>query len=62
MRQNQTTGVWSVYQQGIYDPDTATRWMGAIAMDNNGSIGLSYIKSDATSILPGNLLHWKTRM
>jgi hypothetical protein len=53
MRQNQSTGTWSVYQQGIYTPDAATRWMGAIAMDNNGSIGLSYIKSDATSIYPG---------
>ena len=53
LRQNQTTGVWSVYQEGIYTPDAATRWMGCIAMDNNGSIGLSYIKSDATSIYPG---------
>ncbi|MBX7053016.1 MAG: hypothetical protein K1X54_13340, partial [Flavobacteriales bacterium] len=53
MRQNQSTGTWSIYQQGIYNPDAATRWMGAIAMDDNGSIGLSYIKSDATSIYPG---------
>ena len=53
MRQNQTTGVWSIYQQGIYTPDTNTRWLGSIAMDNNGSIGLSYIKSNATNIYPG---------
>jgi hypothetical protein len=59
LRQSQVTGVWSVYQEGIYTPDGATRWMGSIAMDNNGSIGLSYIKSDATSIFPG--LYWTGR-
>lgn len=52
LRQNPSTGVWSMYQQGIYAPDAATRWMGSIAMDNNGSIGIAYIKSDATSIYP----------
>ncbi len=59
LRQSQATGVWSLYQEGIYTPDAATRWMGSIAMDNNGSIGLSYIKSDATSIFPG--LYWTGR-
>jgi hypothetical protein len=53
LRQDQATGVWSLYQEGIYTPDASTRWMGSIAMDKNGSIGLSYIKSDATSIYPG---------
>ena len=53
LRQNQTSGVWSMYQEGIYAPDAASRWMGSIAMDKNGSIGLSYLKSDATSIYPG---------
>ncbi|MFM7233229.1 MAG: hypothetical protein ACKOZM_01485 [Flavobacteriales bacterium] len=53
LRQNKTTGAWSMYQEGIYTPDTDTRWMGAIAMDNNGSIGLSYMKSNATSTFPG---------
>ncbi|MFM7814233.1 MAG: hypothetical protein ACKO66_06920, partial [Flavobacteriales bacterium] len=53
LRQDKTTGVWTLYQEGIYTPDAATRWMGAIAMDNNGSIGLSYIKSDASTIYPG---------
>ncbi|MFM9986819.1 MAG: beta strand repeat-containing protein, partial [Flavobacteriales bacterium] len=59
LRQSQINGVWSVYQEGIYTPDGSTRWMGSIAMDNNGSIGLSYIKSDATSIFPG--LYWTGR-
>jgi hypothetical protein len=53
LRQDQTTGTWSMYQEGIYTPDAATRWMGAIIMDNDGSIGLSYMKSDAMSIYPG---------
>ncbi|HNS11050.1 MAG TPA: hypothetical protein PKM97_00445 [Bacteroidia bacterium] len=53
LRQDQNTNVWSLYQEGIYTPDAATRWMGGIAMDVNGSIGLSYMKSDASSIYPG---------
>ena len=53
LRQNQGTGVWSMYQQGTYTPDANTRWMGSIAMNNDGSIGLSYLKSNSTSIFPG---------
>lgn len=53
LRQSQSTGVWSMYQEGIYVPDASTRWMGSIAMDNNGSIALAYMKSDAVSIYPG---------
>ncbi|MEY2938630.1 MAG: hypothetical protein RL062_1219 [Bacteroidota bacterium] len=53
LRQNTSTGAWTLYQEGIYTPDAATRWMGSIAMDNNGSIGMVYMKSDATSIYPG---------
>jgi hypothetical protein len=53
LRQNQSTGAWSLFQEGIYSPDANTRWLGSIAMDNNGSIGLSYIKSNSTAIYPG---------
>jgi GEVED domain/Secretion system C-terminal sorting domain len=53
LRQDPTTGTWSMYQEGIYTPDAATRWMGSMAMDDNGSIGMCYMKSDATSIYPG---------
>lgn len=53
LRQNQSTAVWSVYQEGIYTPDVNTRWMGSLCMDNNGSIGMSYLKSNATNIFPG---------
>ena len=43
-----------MYQEGIYLPDAATRWMGSIAMDDNGSIGMGYIKTDASAgIYPG---------
>ena len=48
LRQNQSTGVWSLYQEGTYTPDVHTRWMGSIAMDNNGSIALAYAKSSTT--------------
>ena len=53
LRQNQSTNVWSVYQEGIYTPDASSRWMSSICMDNNGSIGLSYMKCNSTSIYPG---------
>ncbi|WP_395045244.1 GEVED domain-containing protein [Flavobacterium sp.] len=53
LRQDQTTGVWTMYQEGIYSPDADSRWMGSMAMDNNGSIGINYLKSNATSIFPG---------
>ena len=43
MRQNQTTNAWSVYQEGTYAPDSLSRWIASIAMDDNGSIGLSYL-------------------
>lgn len=52
LRQDQSTGTWSMYQQGVYTPDASTRWVGSIAMDDNGSIALCYAKSDATSVKP----------
>jgi hypothetical protein len=48
LRQNTTTGVWSIYQQSTYAPDLHYRWMGSIAMDDNGSIGLAYAVSSST--------------
>jgi hypothetical protein len=53
LRQNQTTSAWSVYQQGIYTPDTYSRWMGSIAMDDLGNIALCYAKSGSSTIYPG---------
>jgi len=54
LRQDPSTGNWSMYQEGIYTPDSDTRWMGSIIMDDNGSIGLSYLKTNSsTTLYPG---------
>jgi hypothetical protein len=37
-----TTGYWNVYQQSTYSVDTNCRWMGSIAMDTAGNIGLGF--------------------
>jgi hypothetical protein len=52
LRQNTTTGEWSIYQQSTYAPDELNRWVGSIAMDDNGSISLAYSVSDAVSVYP----------
>jgi hypothetical protein len=38
-----------VYQQGTYAPDGSYRWMGSVAMDQAGGIGLGYSISSPTS-------------
>lgn len=48
LRQDQSTHVWSLYQEGIYAPDSANRWNGSFAMDCNGDIALCYAKTSAT--------------
>jgi len=48
LRQDQSTNVWSLYQEGTYAPDSANRWCGSIAMDCNGDIALCYAKTSAT--------------
>jgi hypothetical protein len=37
-----TTGYWNVYQQSTYSIDNNCRWMGSIAMDTAGNIGLGF--------------------
>jgi hypothetical protein len=37
-----------VFQQGTYAPDSNYRWMGSIAMDQSGDIGLGYSVSSST--------------
>lgn len=39
----------TIVDQGTYAPDAETRWMGGIAIDGSGNIGLGYSKSSATS-------------
>lgn len=53
LRQNQTTGAWSMYQQGVYTPDSYYRWVSSIAMDDAGNISLCYTKSGSSTIYPG---------
>ncbi len=54
LRQDTTTKSWLIYQQGTYAPaDKISRWVPAIAMDQNGSIGIQYTVSDPTSTYPG---------
>ena len=38
----------TVFQQGTFAPDSNTRWMGSIAMDQNGNIGLGYTVGSST--------------
>jgi hypothetical protein len=43
----QANGSPQVFQQGTYAPDATFRWMGSIAMDKAGNIGLGYSASSA---------------
>jgi hypothetical protein len=43
-----TNGNVSVNQQGTYSPDSNFRWMGSMAMDKKGNIGLGYSISSST--------------
>jgi len=40
---------WTLYQEGTFNPDTESRWMGSIAMDSQGNIGLAYSVSGHTT-------------
>ena len=50
LRQTGTT--WSIYQQSTFAPDAYNRWVGSIAMDDNGSIGMAYAVSGSSTIYP----------
>jgi hypothetical protein len=43
-----TGTTWSVYQQGTFSPDSHSRWMGSIAMDDLGNIAVGYSISSTT--------------
>lgn len=53
LRQTGTT--WSLYQQGTYAPDALNRWLGSIAMDDNGSIALCYAVAGPSPATPMSL-------
>ena len=42
---------WDIFQQGTFSPDSANRWMGSIAMNGIGDIGLGYSVS-SSSVYP----------
>lgn len=45
---------YSVYQQGTYAPkDGVNRWMGSIAQDRRGNLGLGYSVVNGTDVYPG---------
>jgi len=39
---------WAIHQQGTYSPDANHRWMGSVAMDGRGNIGLAYSVSSSS--------------
>ena len=45
-----TSGNWSIFQQGTYEPDTTvSRWMGSAAMDQNGDMAVGFSTSAGTA-------------
>ncbi len=49
-----TDGAYSLYQQGTYAPDDGVhRWMGSIAMDQDGNMALGYSVVNGTDVYPG---------
>jgi hypothetical protein len=49
-----TAGTYSVYQQGTYAPaDGVNRWMGSIAQDKKGDMGLGFSVVNGTDVFPG---------
>ncbi|HST88812.1 MAG TPA: hypothetical protein VLJ14_10570 [Ktedonobacterales bacterium] len=45
---NPSAGTPTVFQQGTFSPDSTNRWMGSIAMDKLGNIGLGYSASSGS--------------
>src|SRR5438477_169995 len=52
-------GNLALFQSGTYAPDAAYRWMGSIAMDGSGGIGLGFSTSSSTTH-PG--IHYTGRL
>jgi hypothetical protein len=49
-----TGGTYSIRQQGTFAPnDGVHRWMGSIAMDRRGNMGLGYSVVNGTDVFPG---------
>ena len=39
----------SIVDEGTFAPDTSSRWMGSVAIDKNGNIGVGYTRSSSTT-------------
>jgi hypothetical protein len=49
-----TSGSYSVHQQGTFAPgDGVQRWMGSVAMDRQGNIGMGYSVVNGVDVFPG---------
>jgi hypothetical protein len=49
-----TGGTYSLFQQGTYAPgDGVHRWMGSLAQDKKGNMGLGYSVVNGTTVFPG---------
>jgi hypothetical protein len=49
-----SAGAYSLHQQGTFAPnDGVHRWMGSIAMDKKGDMGLGYSVVNGTDVFPG---------
>lgn len=49
-----SNGVYSLHQQGTFAPgDGVHRWMGSVAMDRMGNIGLGYSVVNGVDVFPG---------
>jgi hypothetical protein len=46
---NVTAGTPTVYQESTYQPDTTWRWMGSVAMDQQGNVALGYSASSSST-------------
>jgi hypothetical protein len=62
LRQNQTTNVWSLHQEGVYAPDNLSRWLASISMDDNGNIGMSYLTAGKSPIATAPSLRYTGRL
>ncbi len=62
LRQNQTTNVWSLYQEGVYAPDALSRWLASMAMDDNGNIAMSYLTTGKLPVATSPSLRFTGRL
>ncbi len=49
LRRSTPSSNWTIYQQGTYAPDSESRWMSAIGINADGSIGLAYSTSSSST-------------